>query len=37
VQEEVRNVARAMAGAVDELRAGRLRAPERELKDPRPK
>ncbi len=37
VQEEVRNVARAVAGAVGELRAGRLRAPERELKDPRPK
>jgi multimeric flavodoxin WrbA len=37
VQEEVRNVARAVAAAVGELRAGRLRAPERQLKDPRPK
>jgi hypothetical protein len=37
LQEEVRNVARAVAAAVGELRAGRLRAPERRLKDPRPK
>src|SRR6185369_3566651 len=37
VQEEVRNVARAVAAAVVELRAGRLSAPERRLKDPRPK
>jgi multimeric flavodoxin WrbA len=37
VQEEVRNVARAVAAAVGELRAGRLSAPERRLKDPRPK
>jgi multimeric flavodoxin WrbA len=37
LQEEVRNVARAVAGAVRDLRAGRLRAPDRKLKDPRPK
>jgi multimeric flavodoxin WrbA len=37
VQEEVRNVAREVAAAVRELRAGRLRAPEAKLKDPRPK
>jgi multimeric flavodoxin WrbA len=37
VQEEVRNVARAVAAAVSELRAGRLAAPGRELKEPRPK
>ena len=37
VQEEVRNVARAVAAAVGELRAGRLSTPERRLKDPRPK
>ena len=37
VQEEVRNVARSVALAVRELRAGRLEAPGRELKDPRPK
>ena len=37
VQEEVRNVARAVAAAVDELRAGRLRAPESQRRDPRPK
>jgi hypothetical protein len=37
VQEETRNVARAVAHAVRELRAGRLSAPDRQLKDPRPK
>ena len=37
VQEEVRNVARAVAAAVRELRAGRLPDPGRELKAPRPK
>lgn len=37
VQEEVRNVARAVAQAVGELRAGRLSQPDRALKEPRPK
>jgi len=37
IQEEVRNVARAVAQAVRELRAGKLSAPGRELKEPRPK
>jgi multimeric flavodoxin WrbA len=37
VQEEVRNVARAVGGAVRELRAGKLAAPDRSLRDPRPK
>jgi multimeric flavodoxin WrbA len=37
LQEEVRNVARALVNAVKELRAGRLSAPDRALKDPRPK
>jgi multimeric flavodoxin WrbA len=37
VQEETRNVARAVARAVGELRAGRLSQPDRELKAPRPK
>lgn len=37
VQEEVRNVARAVANAAAELRAGRLSAPDRELRRPRPK
>ena len=37
VQEEVRNVARAVAAAVTELRAGRLSQPDRGLKWPRPK
>ncbi len=37
VQEEVRNVARALATAVRELRAGRLSAPDRGLPRPRPK
>jgi multimeric flavodoxin WrbA len=36
-QEEVRNVARAVGTAVGELRAGRLSAPDRDLKSPRPK
>ena len=36
-QEEVRNVARSVKNAVDELRAGRLSKPDRELKAPRPK
>ncbi len=35
--EEVRNVARALVTAVGELRAGRLSAPDRGLKKPRPK
>jgi hypothetical protein len=37
VQEEARNVARAVVAAVVELRAGRLRPPEPRFKDPRPK
>lgn len=37
VQEEVRNVARALVNAVGELRAGRLSAPDRGLERPRPK
>lgn len=37
VQEEVRNVARAMAVAVGELRAGRLSRPDAGLERPRPK
>jgi multimeric flavodoxin WrbA len=37
VQEEVRNAARAVALAVGELRAGKLQAPDRGLKPPRPK
>jgi hypothetical protein len=37
VQEEVRNVAHSLAAAVRELRAGNLSAPDRALKDPRPK
>ncbi len=36
-QEEVRNVARALGSAVSELRAGRLSAPDRRLRSPRPK
>jgi hypothetical protein len=36
-QEEARNVARAVAIAVGELRAGRLSEPDRALKVPRPK
>ena len=37
VQEEVRNVARAVVEAVSELRAGRLQQPDRRLEPPRPK
>ena len=37
MQEEVRNVARAVARAVGELRAGRLSRPDADLKMPRPK
>ena len=37
LHEEVRNVARALANAVVELRAGRLSAPSAKLKTPRPK
>ena len=37
VQEEVRNVARALAAAVGQLRAGRLARPGEPLKAPRPK
>ena len=37
VQEEVRNVARAVAAAVRELRAGKLSMPDRKLERPRPK
>jgi multimeric flavodoxin WrbA len=37
VMEEVRNVARAVANAVGELRAGRLSQPDAKLKIPRPK
>jgi multimeric flavodoxin WrbA len=37
VQEETRNVARAVANAVADLRAGKLSQPDRPLKHPRPK
>jgi multimeric flavodoxin WrbA len=37
VQEEVRNVARAVAAAVADLRAGKLSQPDKKLKRPRPK
>jgi len=37
VQEEVRNVARAVANAVRALRAGTLVVPDAELSRPRPK
>ena len=37
VQQEVRNVARAVAGAVKQLRAGRLKQPDRHIRPPRPK
>jgi multimeric flavodoxin WrbA len=37
VQEEVRNVARAVAAAVGELRAGKLSMPDARLERPRPK
>ena len=36
-QEEVRNVARAVAITVKEIRAGRIRPPDIKLKSPRPK
>ena len=37
VQEEVRNVARAVVNAVADLRAGKLSQPDKGLKRPRPK
>jgi hypothetical protein len=37
VQEETRNVARAVVAAVQELRAGRLSPPDSRLERPRPK
>jgi multimeric flavodoxin WrbA len=37
MQEEARNVARAVARAVADIRAGRLKAPDRNLERPRPK
>ena len=37
VQEETRNVARALAAAIAEMRAGRLSDPDARLKHPRPK
>jgi multimeric flavodoxin WrbA len=37
VQEEVRNVARALVEAVHEIRAGKLRVPDSNLEAPRPK
>jgi multimeric flavodoxin WrbA len=37
VQEEVRNVARALANAVAEIRTGTLSIPDRDLERPRPK
>lgn len=37
VQDEVRNVARAVTAAVNEMRAGRLIRPDRNLQRPRPK
>jgi multimeric flavodoxin WrbA len=37
LMEEVRNVARAVAAAVAELRAGRLSQPDAKLRNPRPK
>ena len=37
VQEEVRNVARAVVAAVKEIRAGRLSQPDKRIKWPRPK
>ncbi len=36
-QEEVRNVARALAATVKDLRAGKLRSADAKLKAPRPK
>ena len=37
VQEETRNVARAVVRAVADMRSGRLARPDRNLADPRPK
>jgi hypothetical protein len=37
VQEEARNVARALAVALGDLRAGKLSAPDADLRRPRPK
>ena len=37
VQQEVRNAARALVQAVEDLRAGRLSAPGQDLQRPRPK
>lgn len=37
VQEEVRNVARAMAQCLPRLRAGELTPPDKGLREPRPK
>ena len=37
LQEEARNVGRAVANAVGEMRAGRLSQPDRQLDNPRPK
>ncbi len=37
LQEEVRNVAHAVAEAVGEMRAGKLVVPDAKLKEPRPK
>jgi len=37
VQEEVRNVARAVANAVRDIRAGTLKAPDADIESPRPK
>jgi hypothetical protein len=37
VQEEVRNVARALACGISERRAGRLTSPDERLATPRPK
>ena len=37
MQQEVRNVARSVVGAVKELRAGRLSQPDKPIKSPRPK
>jgi hypothetical protein len=37
VQEEARNVARAVVQAVKELRAGRLSQPDKQIKQPRAK
>jgi multimeric flavodoxin WrbA len=37
VQDEVRNVARAVARAVQDIRAGRLKRPDADVRSPRPK